>query len=142
MSTMTNMNLNESRRAFLLVRAAEGSPPTLLKSYRKILSDFALRVGNLELFELTPIQIMLYLMDLKERQLSIPRYYNVVRAWLRWCGAQHLISEAVIEILQAPKYALKASPIPEPHLEALRGYARSDLQILWSFTTKGYPPRH
>jgi len=92
--------LNEAKEIFLFDCRVAGLDAQELNAYRDVLGFFVEFTGNIQVQDLSPDHVRLYISNLsdgpnegEEHTRVVISHYTLIRDWIRWLYAQKFVTE-------------------------------------------------
>jgi len=100
LESMKEELLSNARNIFLFDCQVAGLDAQLLNAYRDVLGLFIEFTGNIQVQELTPDHVRLYINNLSdgpsegdEHTQVVISHYSLIHDWIRWLYAQKFVTE-------------------------------------------------
>jgi hypothetical protein len=100
---MKEVLLRNARNIFLFDCQVAGLDAPMLNAYREVLGYFIEFTGNIQVKDLTPDHVRLYINNLsdgpnegEEHTRVVINHYTLIHDWIRWLYAQKFVTERII----------------------------------------------
>jgi len=103
--------LSRAREIFLFDCRVAGMNSETIRAYRYVLSLFITFTGNVQVQDLTPDHVQLYIAHLSdgpsegdEHASLVMSHYAIVQTWVRWIVSQKLLTERLGSFVEPPRF--------------------------------------
>ena len=100
LESMKEEFLSHAKNIFLFDCQVAGLDAQILNAYREVLSYFIEFTGNIQVKDLTPDHVRLYINNLsdgpnegEEHTRVVISHYSLIHDWIRWLYAQKFVTE-------------------------------------------------
>lgn len=109
LGSMKEVNLTRAKEIFLFDCRVAGWDAQALSMYYEVLSSFIRFSGDIQVRQLTPDHVRLYIANLsdgpsegEEHDRWVMWQYAMIQSWLHWIYAQNLINERPGSFVESP----------------------------------------
>jgi hypothetical protein len=111
LGSMKEVFLTRAKDAYLFDCRVAGLGPELLNVYQEVLSSFARFAGDIQVRQLTPDHVRLYIANLsdgpvefegEEYEELVMSQYAIIQTWIQWMYVQKFINERDGSLVKPP----------------------------------------
>ena len=108
--SMKEVFLTSARDTYLFDCLVAGADSQAMSAYRDVLGSFIRFTGNIQVKELTPDHVRMYIANLsdgpsegEEHIRTVISYYAVIHDWIRWLYAQKFLTDRRTGFVKPPR---------------------------------------